>query len=244
MAKVKRHDGRRAGELRPVTITPGFVPSADGSCLIEIGNTRVICTASFCPGVPQWRAESGLGWVTAEYGMLPASTGTRRPRPGLKADSRSIEIQRIIGRVLRNVVRFDRLGPNTIVLDCDVLQADGSTRTASITGSYVALALATGRSAKADLCARGVTAGQVAAVSVGIVDGQTVLDLNYAEDSNAQVDMNVAMLRGDNLVEVQASSERAPFTREQFQQMLALARRGIGRLFGIQRNAIRKGLKC
>lgn len=241
MPRITRPDSRRANQLRPVRIQPGFVGSADGSCLIEMGRTRVICTASFAEGVPRWRADSGLGWLTAEYGMLPASTGSRKARPALRPDSRGVEIQRLIGRTLRSVVRFDRLGENTITLDCDVLEADGGTRTAAITGAYVALALATDKARRAGLCKAGVVASAVAAVSVGIVAGRCVLDLCYAEDAAADVDMNVAMTRGGKFVEVQATSEGAPFDGEQLQAMLWLARGGIRKLLSAQAAAISKG---
>lgn len=241
MTKAKRHDNRRPNQLRPVTITPGFVRKADGSCLIEIGNTRVICTASFAQGVPRWREESQLGWVTAEYGMLPASTGRRKSRPGLKPDSRGIEIQRLIGRVLRNVIRFDKLGPNTVNLDCDVLEADGGTRTASITGAYVAMALAVHKAACQGLCKHSAIISPVAAVSVGIVNGQPVLDLDYHEDSSAEVDMNIAMRTGGKYVEIQGTSEGLPFDAPQLQDMLTLASKGISKLFAFQRIAIKEG---
>lgn len=243
MAKAKRHDGRSAAELRPVKITPGFVRSADGSCLIEVGKTRVICTASLTPGVPGWRKDSGLGWLTAEYGMLPASTGSRKARPIGKPDSRCVEIQRLIGRVMRNAVRFDRLGENTIVLDCDVLEADGGTRTAAITGAQVALALAVERGIKAGLCAKTTLRGSMAAISVGIVEGRVLLDLDYPEDSAAHVDMNVAMTRSGKFVEIQGSSERNPFDSAQLDEMLRLAKRGISKLVKIQAQAIAKGLR-
>jgi len=243
MAKPKRNDGRRPNELRPITITPGFVGSADGSCLIETGGTRVICTASLSPGVPKWRQGSGLGWLTAEYGMLPASTGRRKSRPTSKPDSRGIEIQRLIGRVIRNVVRFDRLGENTLHLDCDVLEADGGTRTASITGAYVAAAIANQRCAALGRCNPKAITGQVAAISVGIVAGQALLDLDYSEDSNAEVDMNVAMLSNGQFVEVQGTAEKAPFTGSQLQEMLDLAGKGIRKLAKIQRQAIMEGVK-
>ena len=241
MARWKRHDGRGPGELRAVKITPGFVRTADGSCLIEMGGTRVICTACFLDGVPKWRAGSGQGWVTAEYAMLPASTGARKSRSTLKPDSRGVEIQRLIGRVLRSAVRFDRLGENTICLDCDVLEADGGTRAASITGAYVALALAIGRAVAGGRCRTGAVAAAVAAVSVGIVDGRTMLYLDYAEDSAAEVDMNVAMTAGGKFVEIQGTGEQATFDTDQLEQMLRLAKRGIGRLRALQREAIRKG---
>ncbi|HUU22076.1 MAG TPA: ribonuclease PH [Phycisphaerae bacterium] len=238
MATGKRQDGRRANELRPVKVTPGFVRSADGSCLFEIGRTRVICTASFVAGVPKWREGSALGWVTAEYGMLPASTPTRKPRPALKSDSRATEIQRLIGRVLRNVVRFEKLGANTVYLDCDVLEADGGTRTAAINGAYVALAGAIRRSETSGRCARGALARRVAAVSVGIVDRRAVLDMDYAEDSAAEVDMNVAMIGGGRFVEIQGSSEGEAFTFEQLDRMLRLARSGIRKVMWYQQQAV------
>ena len=165
MASTKRHDGRKADELRAVRITTPFVGSADGSCLIEMGRTRVICTACFVPGVPEWRKGSGKGWMTAEYGMLPASTRTRKARPLAKPDGRGVEIQRLIGRVLRMVLRLDKLGENTVHLDCDVLEADGGTRTAAITGSYVALAQAVGEAARRGACAATALSGRVATVS-------------------------------------------------------------------------------
>ncbi len=238
MTRTRRHDNRRPGELRPVAIQPGFVQPADGSCLIEIGSTRVICTASIVPGVPAWREGSGAGWVTAEYGMLPASTGRRKARPGPRRDSRGVEIQRLIGRSLRNVVAFDRLGENTVYLDCDVLQADGGTRTASITGAWVALKLAERAGVQRGLFARSAISGPVAAVSAGVVAGRCVLDLDYAEDSAAEVDLNVAMLPGERFVEVQGTGESAPFDAGQLQTMLDLARKGIKRLMTIQRRTV------
>ncbi|MHC4562848.1 MAG: ribonuclease PH [Planctomycetota bacterium] len=238
MTTATRQDGRRVNELRPIKFRKGFVGSADGSCLIELGGTRVICTASFSQGVPPWRADSGLGWVTAEYGMLPASTGSRKRRPSLKPDSRGVEIQRLIGRVVRNIVRFEKLGENTITLDCDVLEADGGTRTASITGGYVALAQALAKAQKAGLVGRSVLSGAVAAVSVGMVDGRAVLDLNYAEDSIAEVDMNVAMTGGGKFVEIQGTAEAMPFDRDQLDRMLSLASGGVRKLLAAQRAAL------
>jgi len=226
-------------ELRPVRITPGFVRKADGSCLIEMGSTRVICTASLTPGVPEWRAGKGLGWMTAEYGMLPASTGGRKARPGVKPDGRGVEIQRIIGRVLRTVVDLSALGENTLYLDCDVLEADGGTRTAAITGAYVALSLAVSRAAAKGVCKPGAVRGAVSAVSVGIVNGLAVLDLDYAEDSTADVDMNVAMLDDGTFVELQGSSEKSAFDDKQLSAMLTLAKKGIKRLLAEQKNALR-----
>jgi len=224
-----------------VRITPDFVSSADGSCLIETGRTRVICTASLLPGVPEWRRGAGLGWVTAEYGMLPASTGRRRRRPLLKQDGRSVEIQRVIGRVLRSVVRFGRLGENTVYLDCDVLEADGGTRTAAITGAYVALARAVAAGADRDRCGARVLSSAVAAVSVGIVARTPVLDLDYHEDAAADVDMTVAMTGGGKFVELQGTAEGNAFSADQLEAMLALARRGIRKLMACQRDAISQG---
>jgi len=223
-----------------VRLTPNFVGTADGSCLVEMGGTRVICTASFSAGVPKWREGSGLGWVTAEYGMLPASTGSRKRRPVNKPDSRSVEIQRIIGRVLRSVVQFATLGENTIFLDCDVLEADGGTRTAAITGAYVAMAIAAKRAAADGRCGARAIGGNVAAVSAGVVGGRVLLDLNYAEDSRADVDLNVAMTSGGKFVEIQGSSESAPFDKDQLDQMLGLAAGGIRKLLRLQRQAIRE----
>lgn len=234
----KRHDGRKPNELRPLVITPNYVRRADGSCLIEMGGTRVICTASLSKGVPPWREASGQGWMTAEYGMLPASTGGRKARNGAKPDGRGVEIQRIIGRVLRNVVRLDRLGPNTLFLDCDVLEADGGTRTAAINGAYVALCLAVAKASAAGLCQSDAVRGQVAAISVGVVGGRTVLDLDYAEDSSAEVDMNIAMMSGGKFVEIQGSSEREPFDQKQLMEMIGLAAAGIRKLLRVQRQAI------
>jgi len=238
VTRKRRHDGRKADELRPVQIQPGFVRSADGSCLIEIGGTRVICTASFQEGVPPWREGSGLGWVTAEYGMLPAATGRRKRRPLLRRDSRGVEIQRLIGRVLRSVVRFDRLGENTVYLDCDVLEADGGTRTAAITGSQVALALAIDAALQDGRCGRRTLDGMVAGASVGVVDGRAVLDMDYVEDSAAQTDMNVAMTARGRFVEIQGTAEGEAFGMDELGSMLDLARKGIRRLIRLQRQAL------
>ncbi len=236
--KSVRGDGRKAGTLRPVTVEVDYIRSAGGSCLIAFGRTRVICTASFVVGVPPWLSGQGLGWVTAEYGMLPASTGSRKRRPGGKPDGRGTEIQRLIGRVLRGVVRRERLGENTVYLDCDVIEADGGTRTASITGAYIALARALAVAEKQDLVRPRVLAGSVSGVSVGVVDGVCLLDMTYAEDSGAEVDMNVAITAAGRYVEVQASAERATFTPDQLAEMLKLARRGCRRLATIQRDAV------
>ncbi len=238
MTQPRRHDGRTPSELRAVTITPDFVQSAYASCLMQMGGTRVICTASFSPEVPAWRAGRGKGWVTAEYGMLPASTGRRKARPIGKPDSRSVEIQRLIGRVLRNAVNLDAIGEVTFTLDCDVLEADGGTRTASITGGQVALARALARAAEEGFCPSGALQAQVAAVSVGIVDGRCLLDLDYTEDSAAEVDMNVAMTAEGAYLEVQGTSEAEPFSPRQLEEMLDLAAGGIGELIEWQQTAI------
>jgi ribonuclease PH len=236
--KPSRHDGRRADQIRPVKLTPGFVPPADGSCLIEMGGTRVICTASIAADVPKWMEGKGVGWLTAEYGMLPASTGKRKPRPIAKPDGRATEIQRLIGRSLRSAVDLSRLGEHTIYLDCDVLTADGGTRTAAITGAYVALALAVRKAQRAGvLPAKGLTLRPVAAVSVGIVHGRPLLDLDYHEDVAAEVDMNVAMT-GGKYIDAQATGEHGQFTDSQLRSMLRLARRGIGQLLKAQAKAL------
>ena len=242
MAQTKRNDGRRANAMRDVKITPDFVSSAAGSCLIEVGGTRVICTASVEQSVPRWREASGKGWVTAEYGMLPASTGRRKSRPGLKPDSRGVEIQRLIGRVLRSVICFEKFPGVTIHLDCDVLEADGGTRTASITGAMVALDIAVRRGIADGTMQRGALASQVAAISVGIVDGKVLLDLNYIEDSAADVDMNVAMNKAGQLIEIQGTSEAAPFDREQLDAMLDSATAGIRKLLRLQRQAVKQAM--
>lgn len=243
MATRRREDGRRADALRPARFTPGFVRTADGSCLIELGGTRVICTASFVPGVPAWRVGSGAGWVTAEYGMLPGSTSTRKSRPGARPDSRAVEIQRLIGRTMRHGVRFDRLGENTFYLDCDVLEADGGTRTAAITGAQVALGIAARTCAEQGRCERGVLTERVAAVSVGMLDGRAVLDLAYREDVRADVDLNVAMASGGKLVELQGTAEGEAFDRDELDEMLRLAGKGIRKLRRLQGQAIREGIE-
>jgi ribonuclease PH len=237
MARTSRKSGRRADELRALKLTPGYIPTADGSCLIELGQTRVICTAMYEPAVPEWLVGSGKGWVTAEYGMLPASTPRRKKR---SADGRGSEIQRLIGRVLRAVVAMDRLGENSFYLDCDVITADGGTRTAAITGAYVALALAVARKRQAGLLGSKILSGPVAAVSVGIVQGRPMLDLDYSEDVMAEVDMNVAMTKAGKFVEVQGTSEHAPFDERQLAAMLALARRGIRQMIAAQEKILKK----
>ncbi len=231
-----RGDGRIAAEHRPVSIEPGFVRTATGSALISMGETRVICTASVQESVPRWMAGSGRGWVTSEYGMLPASTQKRKPRDVTqgRVDGRSVEIQRLIGRSLRGVVDLKALGERTIYVDCDVLQADGGTRCASITGGMVALALACERLRSDGKLARTPLTGSVAAISCGMVHGRALLDLDYAEDSNAEVDANVVMTGEGGLVEVQATAERTPLSRAHLDQLLALAADGIASLRRLQ----------
>jgi len=226
--------------LRPTTIEPGFVPTATGSALITVGETRVICTASHTDGVPRWLAGQRRGWVTAEYGMLPASTGERKQRDVAKGrpDGRTVEIQRLIGRSVRAIIDFEALGENTLYLDCDVLTADGGTRTASITGAYVALALACARLQQEGRLKRAPLTGSLAAVSCGIVGGVPLLDLDYAEDSTAEVDANVVMTGDGGLVEVQATAERMPLSRAHLDDLLALAAKGIEELQGLQAAAL------
>jgi ribonuclease PH len=232
----ERSYGRSADQLRPTTIEPGFVRTATGSALISMGETRVICTASVQESVPRWLAGSGRGWVTSEYGMLPASTGERKQRDVSKGrpDGRTVEIQRLIGRSLRGVIDFSAMGERTIYVDCDVLQADGGTRCASITGGMVALRLACERLVAQGLLERTPLTGSVAAVSCGIVDGVALLDLDYSEDSTAEVDANVVMTGDGGLVEVQATAERTPLSRAHLDDLLALAANGIDSLRALQ----------
>jgi ribonuclease PH len=231
---------RRPDALRPVTIEPGFVRTATGSALISMGETRVICTASIQESVPRWLSGSGRGWLTAEYGMLPASTGERKQRDVSRGrpDGRTVEIQRLIGRSLRGVVDFEALGERTVYVDCDVLQADGGTRCASITGGMVALRLACARLMDKELLKRSPLSGTLAAVSCGIVDGAALLDLDYPEDSAAEVDANVVMTGDGGLVEVQATAERTPLSRAHLDDLLALAAGGIELLRGLQDEAV------
>jgi ribonuclease PH len=237
---MSRANGRNADELRPTTIDPGFVRTATGSALISCGETRVICTASVQESVPRWMVGKGRGWVTAEYGMLPASTGDRKQRDVSKGrpDGRTVEIQRLIGSSLRGVVDFAALGERTIYVDCDVLQADGGTRCASITGGYVALELAARRLVEGGKLERSPLTGSVAAVSCGIVDGVPLLDLDYPEDSSAEVDANVVMTGDGGLIEVQATAERTPLSRAHLDDLLALAGQGIEGLRAIQAAAV------
>jgi ribonuclease PH len=237
----ERAGGRAADELRPVAIEPGFVRTATGSALISAGETRVICTASVGQGVPRWLMGQERGWVTAEYGMLPASTGERKQRDAARGrpDGRTVEIQRLIGRALRGVIDFAALGERTVYLDCDVLQADGGTRCAAITGAQVALELACDRLLAEQVIERSPVTGSVAAVSCGVVDGEPLLDLDYVEDSAAEVDANVVMTGDGGLVEVQATAERTPLSRTHLDELLALAAGGIEGLREAQVQALR-----
>jgi ribonuclease PH len=239
---VTRSDGRTADQLRPVTFTRNYLDFAEGSCLVEFGKTRVLCAASFTEGVPRWKKGSGECWVTAEYAMLPRATNTRNDRESVKGKlgGRTQEISRLVGRSLRAIVDVKALGENTIVIDCDVLQADGGTRTAAITGAYVALADAISWAR-----AKGIVGAEtrvifdsVAAVSVGVVDGEPRLDLHYDDDVRAETDMNVVMTGAGLFVEVQGTAERAPFDRSELDKLLGLASDGIATLTKLQREAL------
>jgi ribonuclease PH len=232
---VTRAAGRRPDELRSLTIEPDYLEQAHGSALISFGKTRVLCTATIDEGVPRWMTGRGRGWMTAEYGMLPASTGDRTPREASlgRQKGRTVEIQRLIGRAVRAAADLDALGERTLWLDCDVLQADGGTRCAAISGVYVAAARALDRMGLSK-----ALPGSVAAVSVGLVDGKPLLDLDYSEDSTADVDLNVVMTGDDRLVEVQATAERDAFSREQLDELLDLASSGVARIEEAQREAV------
>jgi len=235
-----RSYGRAADGLRPTKIEPHFVKPATGSALITQGETRVICTASVEESVPRWMAGKGRGWATAEYGMLPASTGQRKQRDATrgKVDGRTVEIQRLIGRSLRGVIDFEALGERTVYLDCDVLTADGGTRCASITGAYVAIDLACRRLVADGKLARSPLTGSVAAISAGIVGELALLDLDYSEDSTAEVDANVVMTGEGGLIEVQATAEGTPLSRAHLDELLALAAGGIEQLRVEQARAV------
>ena len=239
---VLRPDGRAADELRPVRITRNFTDAPEGSVLIECGSTRVMCTATFTTGVPRWRKDSGLGWVTAEYAMLPRATAERTDRESVrgKIGGRTHEISRLIGRCLRGVVDMKALGENQIQLDCDVLQADGGTRTASITGAYVALvdALRWAERNRKIKRADKVLKDCVSAVSVGVINGTPMLDLPYIEDSQAMTDMNVAMTGSGQFIEIQGTAEHRPFSRDELDQLLDLAEKGNKELQAAQRAAL------
>lgn len=235
---MKRTDGRQPGELRDVKIVRGYTRNPAGSVLIQFGETIVLCTASWSEGVPDWRAGKGSGWLTAEYDMLPGSTAQRRKRN--RTDGRTQEIQRLIGRSLRAVVDLDKLGENSISVDCDVIQADGGTRTASITGAYIAVCDAVAHATKNKFISASPIRQAVAAISVGKIDGKLLLDLNYREDVEAEVDMNVVMTASGGFVEVQGTGEEATFERRELDRMLALAEKGIRQLLDLQAASLRK----
>lgn len=237
-----RSGGRAADEMRQVTLTPGVLKNAAGSCLAEFGDTRVLCAASVEEGVPGWRKGAHAGWVTAEYAMLPASGSRRTPREYRGRKGRSMEIERLIGRSLRSVVRLDRLGEVTITLDCDVIQADGGTRTASVTGAWVALHGALSCLVERGRLPRLPLTGQVAAVSAGIVGGVALLDLDYPEDSHAEVDLNLVGTGDGRIVEVQGTGERTTLDRPQLDALLDLGQAGVARLVELQRQATGYGL--
>lgn len=238
---MARVDGRRADELRPIKMQRGFTKAPAGSVLIKTGNTHVLCTATVEESVPKWRQESGLGWVTAEYEMLPSSTGERRARNrGGKIDGRTQEIQRLIGRSLRAVVDMKKLGERTIWLDCDVLQADGGTRTASITGSYIALSEAVKRLRANKLVKANPIVDSVAAVSVGLVSGKVLLDLCYEEDKDADVDFNIVQTGKGRFVEVQGAAEAGTFSQAQMSKILNMAGKGLKKLRTIQGQALKR----
>lgn len=233
-----RVDNREFDEIRRTKITPNISPYAEGSALIECGGTKVLCMASVDESLPHWLRNQGKGWVTAEYAMLPRSTHTRMRRENLRPSGRTMEIQRLIGRSLRAIVDMKKLGERQIFVDCDVIQADGGTRCASITGAFVALSLACRGLVKQGKIGGSPVLSEVAAVSVGIVEGTPVSDLKYEEDSTAEVDMNIVCTGTGKFIEIQGTAEQEPFDREQMDQMLALAEKGVNELFEIQRNAL------
>ena len=235
-----RTDGRKERELRPIVITPSYIKSAEGSVLIEVGDTRVICTAKLEDKVPPFLRNSGKGWITAEYGMLPSSSQVRISREAARGriGGRTHEIQRLIGRSLRTIADLKSLGERTIWVDCDVIQADGGTRTASITGAYVALVEAARQLIKQGVVQKNPIKDSVAAVSVGIVDGKPLLDLNYEEDSRAEVDMNFVMTGSGKFVEVQGTAESAPFTKKGLDRMAEIAQQGIRELLKVQKKVL------
>ncbi len=239
----KRNDGRRADALRPFSFQPGIAPHALGSVLAKCGSTEVICAVTVEESVPRWMKEQKVsgGWITCEYSMLPYSTLGRKPRDITKGrlDGRSVEIQRLIGRSVRAVVDLEALGARTLYIDCDVLRADGGTRTTAITGSYVALELAAKQLIKNGLLKKSPMSSQLGAISVGVFEGEALLDLNYLEDKDASVDMNVVMTSKGEFVEVQSTGEEQTFTRSQLDQMLGLAEKGIRKIFALQRDALR-----
>ena len=244
MIEIARNDGRDFDQLRPVKITTGFVDYPEGSVLIEMGNTRVLCNATVEEGVPRWMAHNNTpgGWITAEYAMLPRSTQQRVSRDNVNS-SRSQEIRRLVGRSLRASINLPLLGPYTVTVDCDVLQADGGTRTAAITGGYVALSIAINGLVKAGKSADGVFLEPVAAISAGILNNRVILDLNYAEDSHAQTDANVVMNAAGKFIELQSTAESTPFSRAQLDQILSVAEKGITELLREQKAAITNALQ-
>lgn len=242
---IKRDDERENHQIRDVKITPGYIKHPEGSVLIEIGNTKVICTASVTDGVPPFLRGKGQGWLTAEYSMLPRATESRNVRESVKGKlgGRTMEIQRLIGRALRSAIDLTKLGEKTIVLDCDVIQADGGTRTISITGAYVALAIAIDNLMKKNQIKSNPLLGNIASISVGIVKEMAMVDLKYTEDSQAEVDMNVVMNNEGKFIEVQGTGEESSFTRKELNEMLDLAENAIKELIEIQNRAIEEGTK-
>ncbi|MGI6586478.1 MAG: ribonuclease PH [Gracilibacteraceae bacterium] len=237
---MQRIDGRNNEQIRPVKITRNYLKHAEGSVLIEMGDTKVICTASVDDKVPPFIKGTGKGWITSEYGMIPRSTEARKPRESTrgKVDGRTMEIQRLIGRALRSIVDLEKLGEMTIYIDCDVIQADGGTRTASITGSYVAIVDALYKLVQQEKIEAMPLNGYIAAISVGIKDGEAILDLNYAEDSTCQVDMNIVMTDKREFIEIQGTGEESPFSKAQLQEMMGLAEKGIKELIEIQKQSL------
>lgn len=237
---MQRIDGRNNEQIRPVKITRNYLKHAEGSVLIEMGDTKVICTASVDDKVPPFIKGTGKGWITSEYGMIPRSTEARKPRESTrgKVDGRTMEIQRLIGRALRSIVDLEKLGEMTIYIDCDVIQADGGTRTASITGSYVAIVDALYKLVQQEKIEAMPLNGYIAAISVGIKDGEAILDLNYAEDSTCQVDMNIVMTDKGEFIEIQGTGEESPFSKAQLQEMMGLAEKGIKELIEIQKQSL------
>ena len=233
---MKRVDGRSKDQIRSIKVTKEYTIHAEGSVLIEFGDTKVICTASVEDNVPRFLRDSGKGWVTAEYGMLPRSTNTRIPRDRAAGSGRTMEIQRLIGRSLRGVIDLEKLGERTIKIDCDVIQADGGTRTAAITGGYIALGLAVRKLMDKQLLLSNPLTNYVAAISVGIYKGENILDLNYIEDSDADMDMNVVMDGKGDFIEVQGTGEGATFSKRQLDELLCVAEKGIEELIAIQKN--------
>ena len=237
---MQRIDGRNKDQIRPVKITRNYLKHAEGSVLIEMGDTKVICTASIDEKVPPFIKGTGKGWITSEYGMLPRSTEVRKPRESVrgKVDGRTMEIQRLIGRALRSIVNLEKLGEITVYIDCDVIQADGGTRTASITGSFVALVDALNKLVVQEKLKAIPLNGYLAAVSVGIKDGEAILDLNYAEDSTCQVDMNLVMTDKGEFIEIQGTGEERPFSKEQLQELMELGEKGINDLIQVQKQSL------